>query len=369
MAGYIDVPGSGRLRATTAGDVSKALETRAAAVPAPSRRALTASAAKMARRSNRQGTRATDIGWQSQALYMYDEIPELHYASHFIARMLSRVRYFPAKLGADGKLTEITSGPPVERLNEIQDPGGGTSQLQYRYGLFQFLTGEGVLFGYDLGDDERSKWKFLWREEVKFIDENTVVRLNVDREETDEVGVGYKMWTPHPRHSDEPDSPTRAVLHICQELLLLTASVESTAVSRMTNGMVIFPTELSPNPQGVLGDEDPENNIFLADYMEHVSAAKENPGSAEAAVPFLLEGGYEYLDRVRWMATHDPQSDYLERELRKECVHRMALGLDMPPEALLGMTDANHWTAKQVMHDMWRSHGVPKSEQYADDLS
>lgn len=161
----------------------------------------------------------------------------------------------------------------------------------------------------------------------------------------------------------------RAALDICEELLLLRASVRSTTVSRITKGMMKIPQELSPNQQGPLGDEDAENNIFLADYIEHISNQIENPGSAEASVPFAVEGGYEYLDRFEWMATHDPQNDFVEREQRKEAIHSLALGLDMPPEALLGMTDANHWTAKQVMHDMWRTHGVPKAEQFADDIS
>ena len=55
------------------------------------------------------------------------------------------------------------------------------------------------------------------------------------------------------------------------------------------------------------------------------------------------------------------------------CVKRRSTGWHWAwtchPKALLGMTDANHWTAKQVMHDMWRSHGIPKAEQFADDLS
>ena len=309
--------------------------------------------------------------WQLQALFHYDIIPELHFASHFIARMLSRVRYFPATLGEDGKVTEITSGAPVEILNQIQDPGGGRSQLQYRYGLLQFVTGEGVLFGTKPSEEKSEEWRFLWKDEIKDLDGGLVERIKQDKTsyEPRQVGVGYRMWTPHPRHSDLADSPVRAVMEICEELLILTASVRATAVSRITNGMMVLPSELSPNMLDPLGAEDPENNIFMQDYMEHIANQIENPGSAEARVPFTLEGAYEYVDRARWFPTHDAQNDYLERELRKEAIHRMALGLDMPPEALLGMTDANHWTAKQVMHDMWRSHGVPKSEQFADDLS
>jgi hypothetical protein len=43
--------------------------------------------------------------------------------------------------------------------------------------------------------------------------------------------------------------------------------------------------------------------------------------------------------------------------------------MDFPPEFLLGMTDANHWTARQVVYDMWRSYGSPVAERFGDDLS
>ena len=65
--------------------------------------------------------------------------------------------------------------------------------------------------------------------------------------------------------------------------------------------------------------------MFLADYMEHVSNQIENPGSAEARVPFLLEAAYDYFDGVRWIATHDPAPTTWRRELRKEAVERLAL--------------------------------------------
>src|SRR3990172_985722 len=136
-----------------------------------------------------------------------------------------------------------------------------------------------------------------------------------------------------------------------------------------------MPTELSPNPYGppedddYKGDEDPQTNPFLEDWIEHTTAVLENPSSPEARVPFFLEGSYEYLDRATWESTHDPQTDYMERELRKEAVGRLALGMDFPPEFLLGITDANHWTARQVVFDMWRSYGAPVAERFGDDLA
>jgi hypothetical protein len=332
------------------------------------RRALTASASKLDKRTSEYSKRLSEH-WQLRALEYYDRIGELRYASHFYARQLSRVRYFPARLEPDGNLEPITDGEPVERLNQIQDPGGGRSRIQYDYGRLMFVTGEGVLFGSSLSDqDDPQKWRFLWKDEVE-IKDGTAERLDAQHKPTGEKGVAYRFWNPHPRHSDEPDAPMRAIMDIAEELLVLTASVMATATTRMTNGIMVIPQEISPNPVEPIGDEDAENNPFLADYTQHVMAQIENPGSAEAKVPFLLEGAYDYIDKLRHVPTHDPQNDYLEKELRIEAIKRMALGLDMPPEVLLGMTDANHWTAKQVMHDMWRSHGVVKAEQFADDLS
>lgn len=308
--------------------------------------------------------------WQYRALAQFDLIPELHYANHFIARMLSRCRFYPALRNDDGTSEPITSGLPLEIWNRIQDPGGGRSQLQYHYGRLMQITGEGVLFGYRLGrPDER--WKFLWKDEVKILDEFTgaAVRLDYELKETDDVGIAYRMWTPHPRMSDLADSPMLAVSDIAEELIILTQSVRSTAVTRMTNGMMIIPLEAIPDPQGeYLGDEDPEVNPLLEDYIEHTTAQLENYGSAEASVGFMFTPPYEYADRIQWMKTHDPATDYMEKDLRKEAIGRLALGLDMPPEALLGLGEANHWSSKAIQFDMWRSHGVNKADQFGDDM-
>src|SRR5262249_13017463 len=113
----------------------------------------------------------------------------------------------------------------------------------------------------------------------------------------------------------------------------------------------------------------PDNNPFISDFIDHARGQIENPGAAEAKMPFLIEASYEYADKITWMQLHDPQTDYLEKDLRDEAIKRLALGLDFPPEVLLGLTDANHWTAKQVVSDMWRSHGAPVAQQFCNDIA
>lgn len=327
-------------------------------------RALTASAVKLTARETSYSKRLSQP-WQLRALAYYDTIGEINFTSKFLARQISRVVFFPAKLQNDQTVERITSGAPVDLLNQVQDPGGGRSQFLFDYGRLQFITGEGVLFAYDEG----RKWKFLWKDEVKRRDDGTYVRLTFQQEETDEIGVGYRFWTPHPRWSDQADAPMRSVQDICEELLILTLGVRATALTRLTNGVVKMPTQLSPNPLLAGMDEDPEQNPLLADWIEHVSAQIDNPGSVEARIPFLIEGDYEYLDGLQWMKTHDPATDYMERDLRKEAIERLALSLDMSPEDLLGYGDSNHWSARSVQLDRWRMFGFNKAEQFATALA
>ncbi len=327
-------------------------------------RALTASAAKLTARESAYQKRLS-LPWQLAAYGFYDTIGEINFTAKFLARQISRVRFYPARRLDDGTIEEIKSGAPVEILNQVQDPGGGRSQFLFDYGRQMFLTGEGVLFGYDDG----RKWKVLWKDEVRPVtpgmNSGLFERINWEQEGTGEVGPAYRFWSPHPRWSDLADSPMQAVRDICEELLILTLSVRSTALSRLTNGVFVFPTEMSPNPILAGMDEDAQQNPFLADWIEHISAQIDNPGSVEALLPFIIEGAADYLDKMRWIKTHDPATDYMEKDLRKEAIERLALSLDMSPEDLMGYTNANHWTGRQVQLDRWRMFGYNKAEQFA----
>jgi hypothetical protein len=65
-----------------------------------------------------------------------------------------------------------------------------------------------------------------------------------------------------------------------------------------------------------------------------------------------------------WDANGYPEADQVEQELR-----RIALGLDMPAETLLGMADMNHWSAWVVSREAYASHGQPVVEELAADLT
>lgn len=350
-------------------------------MPLPSRRPtdrsrpLVASAYRVGDRDS-DYSRRSKLQWQKHALEVVRIVPEIGYASRFYSRMLSQVRVYPAMRNAQDQKTEIKSGTPVDVLNRIQDPGGGRTQILSTYGRLMCITGEGVLFGRDL-DSERERWSFVWNDEVKIETnsrgEPTLIihklgRSGETREYTPEQAVCYRMWTPSPENSYEAESPLQANLEIAEELVLLTKSVRATAVSRLINGLLFLPSEISPPPEEPLGDEDPYTDPWSADFLDHANLQIQTPGTAEAAMPLTSWVAGEWIDKIKWIQVHDPQTDYLERELRNEAIQRLAYGMDMPPEALTGLGNSNHWAAMQILGDMWKSHGAPVAQQFCDEL-
>lgn len=338
----------------------------------PLRHGLVASASKVTEGGPESAiAKRRQESWQKQAFIYTKLVPELNYASRFYAKMLAKIKLFPAFRNPDDSLTPIKEGPPVDLLDRIQDPAGGRSQILYMYGRLMFITGEGYLFGRYLGA-EKEAWAFVNSQELVFEDGRLVAWK--PRRDGDPIkfpagqAEAYRMWTADPEHSGDAESPMRAVLEIAEEMDLLTRSVKSTAVSRLLNGMYRVPTEMSFGSDEPGMDDDPEKNPFMEAMFSHMLTVIENAGSPEAALGFFAEGPYEFLDRLEHINLHDAANDYMEQALRKEAVDRMGMGLDLPPEILKGMAEANHWGARQILHDTWRSHGTVIAEQACDDF-
>jgi hypothetical protein len=117
------------------------------------------------------------------------------------------------------------------------------------------------------------------------------------------------------------------------------------------------------------GDENPAEDTFLADLTDAMITPIADPGTASAVVPFVVRGPAEQLRELRWIELSDPTKLYPETGLRTECIRRMAIGLDMPPEALIGTNDANHWTAWSIDEQTWKAHLQPIAQMLVDDLT
>lgn len=348
---------------------------------------LSASAVRIDRQTAAE-LRKVSEQWQDKALMYYDLIGEIHFAAGFYSRGLTGLRLYAAELDDDGEVSVTNNALARAALARVRDPAGGRDMIIATYARLAFITGEAFLL-WERRDGIET-WEVVSGDELRMTGDDTYVRVSapslrdageyklVEGEpQEDGEAVAYRIWTPHPRHSKWADSPMRAILDVCEELVLLTHAVAARVTSRLAgNGILTWPDELSDggeelDGEDVPGDEDALADTAIEDFVESAVAPIENHGSAAQVVPFILRGPAEFLkpEYLRWLQVRNPEEDYKEAGLREEAIRRIALALDLPPEALLGMTDANHWSAWQVDETIWKTHLKPIAQALSANLT
>lgn len=351
-----------------------------------SREALTAAGQRITRREAEQIRRLIQQ-WQAQAFFYYDRLGEIKYAAQFYSRGLKPLELYAGEIVYENDRPEVRptkNQAVIDLLNRVQDPGGGRSQMLSAYGKLKFLTGECYLFV--SSENGVEQWEVLSHDELRVTGAGVYLRYKApslaaeefrepsdDEPEVDldeQEGLAYRLWTKHPRYSWLADSTMMGVLDLCEELLLLTQAVRSRARSRLAGpGWLLIPEELSSAPLEPVGDEDPSEDPFVADLTTHMMAGVTDEGAASAQVPLISRVKGEFIDLIRHIQVIDPMQVYPETGLRRECIDRIAIGLDLPPEILTGLADSNHWTAWAIDEQTWKSHLMPMAEDFCADLS
>lgn len=366
-----------------------------------STRSLRASAVRMNRREGERVRRLIQP-WQQRALTYYDLVGEVKAAANFHGNGLSNLELFAAEkqVGKDGKIEIVPTEneQAVMQLERIQDPGGGRSNLLSAYGRLRFLIGECYLLCTN-PDGEQEQWEMLSPDELRIMgdqylrykapslgaEELHAVEGDPEDPSSWEVigrraqpggaaargtALAFRLWKRHPRYSALADSSMQGVLELCEELLLLTQAVRARARSRLAgSGILYIPEEVSPAPLEPVGDEDALEDPFLRDLIEAMTAPITDEGSAGAVVPLIVRGPGEQSKNVTHLQLVDPTQLYPETGLRRECIERFAIGIDMPSEQLTGLEDSNHWTAWIIDEQTWKAHLQPAAQSLCDDLT
>lgn len=350
---------------------------------------LVASAARVEGDSTRkQGYRRLIQPWQMTALGYYDALGECWYPAQFYGRALARVRLYPALMQPDGELAPSEDTTALEILGRVQDPGGGRSNLLRTYGQLRFVTGESYLLVTD--DDGEEAWEMVSVDELRVNATSTGSRQAYTRyrapqlqpeylgdapddayEPLPDTAVVYRFWQRHPRYSALADSPTKAVLTLYDLLSRLTAAEIANAKSRTANAGVLFLANEIVWGDADVQDEDPAQDPFLRDLTTAMVAAIKDPGEAAAAVPMIARIPADMIENERGfkhLKFRDP-AELSEAEAIEKVVRRIAAGLDIPPEVMLGLEDTNHWNAWMIQDETWQSHLGPAAQAFCDDLT
>lgn len=343
--------------------------------------------------------RSDDSAWQKQAWEFYDGVGELRYVCSWLTNALSRCVLVASDVNQDtGQPTgETENADVIQTVNDIA--GGPAGQATLLGKLATYLTVPGDSWIAIIEREDAEEWHVLSTEEVRRKAGQRVELSLPDgqvHELDPEIDSLTRVYRPHPRNQQEPDSPVRAAIPILREIVRLGQYVEATAKSRLaSNGILAVPSEMSlpkhappvaadpdaPFLPPPFPDELPEleyqydeeqQNIgpegLIDAMLETFSIAVQEPGSGAALAPIVLQGPGEQLRNIQHIKLGTEFTDTV-MNLREAATRRLSLALDVPPEVLMGMAGTNHWSAWAIEESAIKLHVEPLLTLICDRLT
>lgn len=320
---------------------------------------------------------SSDAGQTAAAWFFYFTIPELRYISRYISNALSVATLYIGDTssmdgGAPKRLPD--SHPASELLRSFAGGPPGQSELLDRISTHLTVAGESILIGPKQGPgslpEPFDQWRVYSSSEIYSRNGKTYMKLPGESRETPvpSGALSVRIWRQGARYWWETDSPVKGSFRVLEELDLLDKHVRATATSRLSGaGMLGIPDEFDL-PQAEMEVEGTEVDQFIAFLVEVMGTAIQNPGKAASLVPIIMRGPAEFLDKIRHFDFATEFSNMVP-DLRTGAIRRLALGMDVPPEVLLGNSDSASWSAWQTDESTLRVHLVPMLQLIASSLT
>ncbi|MBE4788405.1 phage portal family protein [Streptomyces caniscabiei] len=336
----------------------------------PEPNALTAAAAPVT--SPRTELLRTPDTWQNEAWQYYSELGEFRYAADWEANMLSRIRFYAAKLepGTDEPV-RAKAGTAVDLMTAFAGGVAGQAQIMAGLGTQLAVPGEGYLIVENR--DGVEQWSVRSIDEVRaarghyeVIDESSPRTGTNWRPLAAESMAPIRVWRPNKRYHHIADSPARAARSTMRELELVNRHIQAQYLSRLASaGVVVFPDEVTfPVREEFADAPDP----FMEEWIENGRTAISEPGTASGVLPMPIRVPGEYVEKIRHIDFTLKIDDKII-EKRDSAIKRLASQLNVPPEVLLGMGDLNHWNAWAVDETSLKVNVAPDAELIAHALT
>lgn len=351
------------------------------------------------------------MNWQEDAWKYLEKVGELQYFVSWRAWSASRCRLVASALDDQGAPTGSLAedDPNADRVRKIvNDIAGGVSgqaKLIHRQAYLLSVPGEcwvgmvvrdparektpdGNQIPVDINRPgyQREQWYVFGREQISSTTTGIALKLpdGAQHEFNPEVDILFRVWDEHPQDPSKPVSPIWSTRDVLSGIVMADATIKSANNSRLVgNGILFVPQEMSLPQQAApiaipVGTEDtfdpvPEMASNAAQQLtdllyEVASAAKRDPESQAAMLPIIAAVPGEMIKNVNWIR---PGNDVPETTLKIQDadIRRLAMGLDVAPERLLGMSQGNHWSAWAIDDSDVKIHVAPVVEIIASALT
>jgi hypothetical protein len=236
-------------------------------------------------------------------------------------------------------------------------------------GIQLFVAGECYVVAESVADAASDKWYVVSPTDIK--KESSALKVKKPdgswHELRNNTDLAFRVWTPHPKQYEQADSPTRSVLPVLREIERLTMLAFSQIDSRLISAGLLLLRQGIEFPH----DEDKPGGIqgLMNMILEAAKASLQGAGSAAGLVPILAEvPGDDVNSAFAHIKFDTPLTAEIATKL-DQAIRRLALGLDAPPEVLLGQGAANHWSAWQISEDEIKTQVEPVALRVADALT
>jgi len=321
---------------------------------------------------NKAGRRTRSIEYQNDLWDFYDTVPEFRFACSWVGNQMSKVKIV---VRYKGKPT--TNQEALDAEASLFGGPEGQAEMMRLLGVNFTVCGEGYVVGKPDPKTHQDDWAVIASVEVSKNGETILV----EQEELPDEAVAIRMWRVHPRRSSEADSPSRALMPVLAEVVMLTQVVAAQGSSRLTSsGILWIPQEIELPAMPVTEEdstgENPDETSMQLNAAGAVtqrlvriaSIAIGDRSSASANVPFVIAAPGEHLEKIQktefWSGFDEHAKD-----LRDEAIRRIGVGMDMPPEVLTGTGEINHWGAWSVEEAAIKSHTEPLAEIIVNALT
>jgi len=345
--------------------------------------------------------------WQSQAWGYRELIPELRYALRFRAGAIARIRLYAAQVNPDptddepialslrlsddeDKRKRVTISPDLAQAAEealARLPLSDGMSFLGRWSENFDTAGEAWLHGFVDYQTGEETWKIRSTSEIEVsADARTVMlkdpsllgaqrRLDLgvagygEQEDTPGTEELYRLWIEHPEKAHEADSSLRSMQTVLEDIVLAGRELRAASRSRIAaNGLLLVPRGLTL-PINTSEDTDrPDDSKMARDLQIALVSPISNEGDAGSVAPIMITGETVDLKEVRHLTFAREDSPTLLGK-QQAGLTRMANGLDVPPEIITGMSDANHWSAWQIDAATARHHIEPSTRLMVDSLT
>lgn len=321
--------------------------------------------------------------WQ-HAVYGYSRVvPELGVATIYMGNVLSRVKLKIGRRNPDGSVEQnIDADAPVgeggidpkilalaeEGLQELQATRGGQGELLRSFGEKDFLCGEAYLVRQSTPMGKR--YDCLSVNEL--LREGNSYQIywgpGYSPEPVDADTKPIRIWRPDSQYGRVATSSARSCIEILEELAILTRLVRASAISRMAlSGILAIASEFdTPQNRAAADANQSEEQVpFFVDMVNTGAKAIDDPASAAAWSPFLLVGPRDLIENgIKYIQLAKDDNNSIAH--RDEALQRLAQGLDLPVEVIMGHQSTTFANAAQVNDDTFKLHVEPAAARFTD---